>query len=248
MRTRATLDAPAPPDQGTGSRSGSPAAIGKASDLSGLRDGRGPEQAGAERPEAITVVLGRFSSLLGIGLTSALRRDRALCVLDAEVQDSELEDVLARRRPAVALLDERSMADLSLPLRLCSALPRIALIVLARRPTRDYCLHVLGLGASACLCQETPAAEILSAVRLVAGGGRLLASLSCGPSQLIQDGGVRALSTRESEVLRLVGFGQGYQEIARSLHISAETARSHVKHICRKLGVSNRHELIQRLS
>jgi DNA-binding NarL/FixJ family response regulator len=248
MRTRATLDGGRARDQGTRSRSASRTAVSAASNLAGPREGSGPEAAGADRRETITVVLGHFSSLFGIGLTSALRGDRTLCVLDADVADAELEGVLARHRPLVAMLDEQSVVDVSVPLRLRSALPRIALVVLARRPTRDYALHMLGVGVSACLCKDTPATEILSAVRFVAGGRHLFASLSRGPSRSVENRGLRSLTARESEVLRLVGLGQGYNEIGRSLHIEAETARSHVKHICRKLGVSKRHELIRPLN
>jgi DNA-binding NarL/FixJ family response regulator len=191
----------------------------------------------------ITVVLGCFSSLLSIGLTSVLRTDPAVRILDTDVANAQLEEVVARQRPCIAMLGEQSFTDLTLLARLRSALPTIALVVLAYRPTRAFCLQTLGLGASACLCNEAPAREIVSAVRVVAGGRHMLAWLDSGPSRASDWGDVPPLTQRESEVLRLVGLGQTDKQIALALHIEPETARSHVKHICRKLGVGKRREL-----
>jgi DNA-binding NarL/FixJ family response regulator len=49
-----------------------------------------------------------------------------------------------------------------------------------------------------------------------------------------------ALSTREVEVLTLVAKGASNKEIARTLHISEATVKSHLIHIFSKLGVTDR--------
>jgi DNA-binding NarL/FixJ family response regulator len=48
------------------------------------------------------------------------------------------------------------------------------------------------------------------------------------------------LTIREEEVLRLVTTGLSNKEIAALLFISDGTVKSHVEHILRKLGVSDR--------
>jgi DNA-binding NarL/FixJ family response regulator len=48
------------------------------------------------------------------------------------------------------------------------------------------------------------------------------------------------LSERELEILRLIAAGRANKEIARLLVISERTARTHVSHILRKLGLSSR--------
>ena len=48
------------------------------------------------------------------------------------------------------------------------------------------------------------------------------------------------LTSRELEVLRLVGAGKANKEIAAELGISERTARTHVSNILRKLGLSSR--------
>jgi DNA-binding NarL/FixJ family response regulator len=48
------------------------------------------------------------------------------------------------------------------------------------------------------------------------------------------------LTSRELEVLRLVGAGKANKEIAADLVISERTARTHVSNVLRKIGVSSR--------
>src|SRR5918992_124757 len=50
------------------------------------------------------------------------------------------------------------------------------------------------------------------------------------------------LTDREWEVLDLVAAGAGTEEIARTLVLSTETVRSHLKNLYRKLGVRSRDE------
>jgi DNA-binding NarL/FixJ family response regulator len=51
------------------------------------------------------------------------------------------------------------------------------------------------------------------------------------------------LTAREREVLRFIGAGYTYKEVARRLHISARTVETHMGSVLRKLQLSNRHEL-----
>ena len=55
---------------------------------------------------------------------------------------------------------------------------------------------------------------------------------------------VRRLSMREREVLDLLGEGMGTVEIAQRLHISPETAKTHIRHVLHKLGVRSRVEAV----
>ena len=52
------------------------------------------------------------------------------------------------------------------------------------------------------------------------------------------------LTRREVEVLRLLATDRTYREIGRELYLSAETVRSHVKHILRKLEVRDRSQAV----
>ena len=54
------------------------------------------------------------------------------------------------------------------------------------------------------------------------------------------EGTEKRLTWRETTVLELLANGKSNKEIARTLFISAETVKTHVSHILRKLGVQSR--------
>jgi LuxR family maltose regulon positive regulatory protein len=57
---------------------------------------------------------------------------------------------------------------------------------------------------------------------------------------------IEPLSDRELDVLRLLGSELGGPEIARKLHVSLSTVRTHTQHIYAKLGVNNRRAAVRR--
>jgi LuxR family maltose regulon positive regulatory protein len=57
---------------------------------------------------------------------------------------------------------------------------------------------------------------------------------------------IEPLSDRELDVLRLLGSELGGPEIARTLHVSLSTVRTHTQHIYAKLGVNNRRAAVRR--
>ena len=53
-------------------------------------------------------------------------------------------------------------------------------------------------------------------------------------------GGIDALTTREREVLAQIAEGRSNREIARLLHMSEKTVKTHVSSVLAKLGVADR--------
>jgi DNA-binding NarL/FixJ family response regulator len=57
-------------------------------------------------------------------------------------------------------------------------------------------------------------------------------------------GGMTELTPRELEVVAILGHGATNREIAAAMFISEKTASVHVTNILRKLGVSNRNQVV----
>jgi DNA-binding NarL/FixJ family response regulator len=103
----------------------------------------------------------------------------------------------------------------------------------------------LDAGASGYLLKDSDADEVSAAIRAAHRGelpldpavARDLAlSLRAGP----RVGPDAELTTRELEILRLLGVGKSNKDIAAELQITERTARTHVSNILRKLGLRSR--------
>jgi DNA-binding NarL/FixJ family response regulator len=194
------------------------------------------------RGKHVTIALGQFSVIIGYGLAQVLGKDPASQVIASDLDADALERVLVRQAPQVAVFDESIMTDpngLTRSLRV--AQPSTGIVALVTRPTQVYCAQLLSSGVSACLSIYASAPEVYAAVRAAAAGGQIHADMS---TSTLRHSGSNSLTRREREVLQLLSIGASNAEIAHQLNIAVETARTHVKHIFAKLGISVRQELI----
>jgi DNA-binding NarL/FixJ family response regulator len=193
--------------------------------------------------DVLTVVVGRLPPLVGLGLADVLRKDRSIHVLASGLADSELARTIARQAPHVAILGE-AVAHSELR-HLQAVQPRTTLLVLAHDPEQADGLRLLASGAS-CLARSTSPADLLGAIHLTARGTRVF--VSPGGQRIERRypsaAHLLTLTARETQVATLVSEGRSNPEIASALHISVETARTHVATILRKLDVQSRRELI----
>ena len=131
--------------------------------------------------------------------------------------------------------------------------PRARVIVLTTYDSEEYVFRSLRAGASGFLLKRTRAEELVDAVRVVAAGDalpmarstqRLIEGFASAQGSTGEWAGVQALTERESEVLTLVARGYSNDEIARHLHLSPETVKTHVKHVYTKLGSRDRAQAV----
>lgn len=108
----------------------------------------------------------------------------------------------------------------------------------------------LAAGAGGYVLKDTPAEDLISAARVVAGGGawldskvtpRVLDALRrAGGNALQRTVSAERLTQREHDVLRMMARGANNNEIATGLMVSEATVKSHVGAIFSKLGVRDR--------
>lgn len=129
-----------------------------------------------------------------------------------------------------------------------------ASVVCSIRRSPDYVFEALRHGASGFLLKDAEPSSILDAVRVVAGGGSLLAPSVTrrvidhfadrrGPARRTHPE-IGRLTDREREVVAWVATGRSNQEIASALGLSAETVRTHVSRAMVKLGARDRAQLV----
>jgi two-component system, NarL family, response regulator NreC len=134
--------------------------------------------------------------------------------------------------------------------RIRAEAPAAKVLVLSMQDDPQYVREAFARGADGYVLKEAADAEVVAAVRVVAGGGSYVHP-TLGARMVAADAKARAaaesdpLSEREHEVLRLLALGHTNQEIAGQLFISVRTAETHRAHIMQKLRIGTRAELVR---
>ncbi len=128
--------------------------------------------------------------------------------------------------------------------------PDARVLILSMHDDPRYVREAFAAGASGYLLKEAADAEVVTAIREVAAGGRYVhptlgARLVAAEVEERQRAEEDPLTDREREVLRLLALGHTNQEIAGLLYISVRTAETHRAHIMRKLRLDSRAELVR---
>lgn len=205
----------------------------------------------------ISVLLVDDEMLVRAGLRMILGTDAGLQVV-AEAGDGHAAlEAAARHRPDVVLMDLRMprLGGVAATARLRALADPPAVVVLTTFDTDDDVFQALAAGATGFLLKDTPPAELLQAVRLAAAGDSLLSpsvtrrvierftAEDRSRTRAAALARLEALTARERQVLTEVSQGHTNADIARRLHLSEATVKSHVTHLFEKLDATNRVQL-----
>ncbi len=148
-----------------------------------------------------------------------------------------------RLQPDVVLMDLRMpvIDGVEATRRIKEEYPLVNVLVLTTYDSDADILRAIEAGATGYLLKDTPREELFRAIRAAARGEPVLApSVTARLMQRAQAPSQKSLSGREIEVLELVARGGSNKELARELHLSEATVKSHLIHIFDKLGVADR--------
>ena len=112
--------------------------------------------------------------------------------------------------------------------------------------------EALKAGASGYLLKNTGLVQLIESLKELYNGGSPMSSNIARKLVTVfratekESTSIKALSTRENEILQLLAKGLLYKEIAGQLSISVATVRQHIHHIYEKLHVQNRTEAINK--
>lgn len=151
--------------------------------------------------------------------------------------------VIHAERPDVVLLDVH-MPDgggLAVLARVTPDLPDVRFLALSVSDAPADVIDLVHAGASGYVTKTIEPAELAGAVRRVAAGDAVFSPSLAG--FVLDDPELARLTPREREVLRLIGRGYLYKEVALELGISHKTVEHHVSSVLHKLQLSNRHQL-----
>lgn len=169
----------------------------------------------------------------------------------ATCEGSRAIDEARSHQPDVVLLDIR-MPDVNglTVLRELNGWPRRPVVaMLTTFDADEFLAEALHSGAAGFLLKDTEPEQLVQAVRVLARGGSVLsptvartviAGYLDGTARPARDVRLEGMSTREREVLGLLGLGLSNAEIGRRLYLSPATVKDYVSAVLAKLAVTNR--------
>jgi len=156
-----------------------------------------------------------------------------------------------KERPEMVLLDLNlagGIGGLELLRRLLVEDEKVRVVVFSMHAEPIYAARALRLGARGYVSKSAGADELVTAVKRVAEGGRYVEREIAGElafSQLSADDPLQQLTTREIEILRLLGEGNSLTEIAEAIGVAYKTVANTCSIIKSKLGVERTADLIR---
>ncbi|MEV4298410.1 response regulator transcription factor [Microbispora rosea] len=208
-------------------------------------------------PEPIRVLLADDQELLRGSLRLLVDSTPGLVAVGEAGTGTRAVELARAERPDVVLMDVRmpGMDGIEATRRICAGPSGTRVLILTTFDLDEYVYAGLRAGASGFLLKNTPPADLLAAIRVIAAGEGLLAPsvtrrLIAEFAQFTQFDRPRSgpsldgLTVREREVLTLVARGLSNLEIAASLHVSTATVKTHIGHLLAKLGARDRAQLV----
>jgi two-component system, NarL family, response regulator NreC len=204
----------------------------------------------------IRVLLADDHTLFRQGVRNLLNAEPDLEVIGEVPNGGDAMEKATELRPDVVLMDigMPGFSSFEATRQIRKNRPETKVVFLTMYDDEDYLVEAMEVGGSAYVLKDSPAAQLLGAIRDVQRGGSYLSPRML--SQLVDDFRSRiktsvrtprfaTLTSREKEVLKMLAEGQSVKEIACDLNLSVKTIEAHKFNLMRKLDIHNKAQLVQ---
>lgn len=203
----------------------------------------------------IKIILADDHHIVRKGLKALLSSEPDLEIIGEAADGREAVDLVRNLEPDVLVLDLMMpvMNGLEATTEITASGVKTGIIILSMHSNEAYIFEALRSGAKAYILKDNTSDELITAIREVCAGHSYLgASLPeqtkrawQKKSEIEELDPLQKLTHREQEILQMVIRGISNAEVAVKLGISHRTVETHCTSLMRKLGVSNRTQLVQ---
>jgi DNA-binding NarL/FixJ family response regulator len=203
--------------------------------------------------EKLRILLADDHETVREGLRMILNAQPDMQVVATAGDGSEAIAQCEKITPDIVIMDISmpGMNGLAATQQLNEKCPDIKVLTLTRHADSSYLQQLMRAGAAGYVLKQSRPAELLHAIRAVATGGRYLDASMTAPvigndtktPPNIEP--TTPLSPRETEVLRLIAWGNTNKEIAARLDLSVKTVEAHKANGMRKLGMRGRIDIVR---
>jgi DNA-binding NarL/FixJ family response regulator len=210
----------------------------------------------------IRLILIEDNRLLREGIISIINEHNDLFVKTARGTNGTIFKKIESYKPAIILLDLglRNQNSLSLVKTIKKKYPDIHLIAMDLIPMQEDIFEYVQTGVSGFILKNATTNEFVKTIRKVANGEKVLPSTLADSlfSQIVKktiNGPIDRssynlleavrMTRRELQVISFIAEGISNKEIAKKLHISSYTVKSHVHNILEKLALHSRVQIVR---
>jgi two-component system, NarL family, response regulator NreC len=204
----------------------------------------------------IRIILADDHTLFRQGIRTLIAAEQDMEIVGEASNGSEAVEKAAETRPDVVLMDigMPGFSSFEATRQIRRNRPETKILFLTMYDDEDYLVEGMEVGGSAYVLKDSPAPQLVAAIRDIQRGGSYLSPRML--SQLVDDFRSRIKSTnrtprfatltpREREVLKLLAEGNSTKEIASELNLSVKTVEAHKFNLMRKLDIHNKAQLVQ---
>ena len=204
----------------------------------------------------IRVLLTDDHTLFRHGIRTLLAAEPDIEVVGEAADAAEALGQAQQHRPDIVLMDigMSGMSSFEATRLIRKERPETRVVFLSMYDDDEYLAECVTMGASGYILKESPAEQLLTAIREVHRGGsyltprlltRLVDDFRTQGREPVRQPRFGTLTKREREILKMLAEGQSVKEIASNFELSVKTVEAHKFNLMRKLDIHNKAQLVQ---